>query len=67
MDNKKILAYINLKLEKLKKEQDHLLDKMLDLKSYEDDEMYRNDYLRSIYAYEQISDIKAFIEMENKK
>lgn len=62
MTNEKLLDYVKMKLEKLEKEKDHILDKMLELKSYENDDIYKIEYLKIVYAHEQMLDVKAFIE-----
>ena len=62
MTNEKLLDYVKMKLEKLEKEKDHILDKMLELKSYENDDIYKIEYFKIVYAHEQMLDVKAFIE-----
>ena len=62
MTNEKLLDYVKMKLEKLEKEKDHILDKMLELKSYESDDIYKIEYMKIVYAHEQMLDVKAFIE-----
>lgn len=62
MTNEKLLDYVKMKLEKLEKEKDHILDKMLELKSYENDDIYKIEYMKIVYAHEQMLDVKAFIE-----
>ena len=62
MNKEQILEYIIIKLEKLRKEKELMLDKMLESKKIEEDENLRIEYLKSLYAYEQMLDVKAFIE-----
>ena len=62
MTKEQILEYIIIKLEKLRKEKELMLDKMLESKKIEEDENLRIEYLKSLYAYEQMLDVKAFIE-----
>lgn len=59
---KKAIEYIDMKIEMLRKNKEQMLDKMLELKIFEDDKLYREEYLKYLYAYEQLLDIKAFIE-----
>lgn len=66
MTKEQILEYIIIKLEKLRKEKELMLDKMLESKKIEDDENLRIEYLKSLYAYEQMLDVKAFIETGEK-
>ena len=66
MTKEQILEYIIIKLEKLRKEKELMLDKMLESKKIEEDENLRIEYLKSLYAYEQMLDVKAFIETGEK-
>lgn len=61
MTIEKIIDYVNLKLTKLGKEKNLMLDLMLKLEN-EHDEHLRIEYLKAVYAFQEVEDIITFIE-----
>ena len=63
MTSEKILEYVKLKMEKLEKDREMILDKMLSVHSPEKGEMLKEEYLKTISAYYEIMDIRDYIEL----
>ena len=62
MTQEQIIKYIELKLQLLNRQKEQLLDRMLEQKPYESEDLYRDEYLKTLYAYDQILEIKTFIK-----
>ena len=62
MTNEKILEYVEKKLAKIKRNKEMYVSLLLEQHSAHDKNIYQEEYLKNLYAYDELLDIKTFIK-----